>query len=162
VLRVTPLDDGATARRRCARARKSNWCSTTQAGAAPRRLARFGARWCWCWRRCWLGALLVVGNTVRLDIGSRREEIAVLQQLGATDGFIRRPFIYLGAGTARGRARALGLLALAAAAAAEPGALAGSYGSRFACRAPSRCGRLLLLAATALGWLGAWLASGTI
>ena len=29
-----------------------------------------------------------VGNTVRLDIQSRREEIAVLQHLGATDGFI--------------------------------------------------------------------------
>ncbi len=44
-----------------------------------------------------LGALLVVGNTVRLDIQSRREEIGVLQLLGATDGFIRRPFLYLGA-----------------------------------------------------------------
>ena len=54
-----------------------------------------------------LGALLVVGNTVRLDIQSRREEIGVLQLLGATDGFIRRPFLYLGAwyGLAR-RARA--------------------------------------------------------
>ena len=44
-----------------------------------------------------LGALLVVGNTVRLDIQSRREEIGVLQLLGASDGFIRRPFLYLGA-----------------------------------------------------------------
>ncbi|NLB59158.1 MAG: ABC transporter permease, partial [Gammaproteobacteria bacterium] len=44
-----------------------------------------------------LGALLVVGNTVRLDIQARREEIGVLQLLGATDGFIRRPFLYLGA-----------------------------------------------------------------
>ena len=43
-----------------------------------------------------VGVLLVVGNTVRLDIGTRREEIAVMQQLGATDGFIRRPFLYLG------------------------------------------------------------------
>ena len=37
-----------------------------------------------------LAVLLVVGNTVRLDIQSRREEIEVLQHLGATDGFIRR------------------------------------------------------------------------
>ena len=44
-----------------------------------------------------LGVLLVVGNTVRLDIGARSEEIAVLQHLGATDGFVRRPFLYLGA-----------------------------------------------------------------
>jgi Cell division protein len=46
-----------------------------------------------------LGAILVVGNTVRLDIQSRRDEIGVLQLLGASDGFIRRPFLYLGAGT---------------------------------------------------------------
>ncbi len=39
-----------------------------------------------------IGAVLVVGNTVRLDIQSRREEIGVLQLLGASDGFIRRPF----------------------------------------------------------------------
>ena len=44
-----------------------------------------------------LGVLLVVGNTVRLDIGARSEEIAVLQHLGATDAFVRRPFLYLGA-----------------------------------------------------------------
>ena len=61
-----------------------------------------------------LGALLVVGNTVRLDIQSRREEIGVLQLLGASDGFIRRPFVYLGAwyGLAAG-ALALGILTLA-------------------------------------------------
>ncbi len=58
-----------------------------------------------------VGVLLVVGNTVRLDIGTRREEIAVMQQLGATDGFIRRPFLYLGFwyGLAAG-ALALGLV----------------------------------------------------
>ena len=61
-----------------------------------------------------LGALLVVGNTVRLDIQSRREEIGVLQLLGASDGFIRRPFLYLGAwyGLAAG-ALALALLTAA-------------------------------------------------
>ena len=53
----------------------------------------------------------MVGNTVRLDIQSRREEIGVLQLLGASDGFIRRPFLYLGAwyGLAAG-ALALALL----------------------------------------------------
>ena len=81
-----------------------------------------------------LGALLVVGNTVRLDIQSRREEIGVLQLLGATDGFIRRPFLYLGAwyGLAAG-ALALGLLAAAGVRAARAAGAAGaSYGSRFA------------------------------
>jgi len=110
-----------------------------------------------------LGVLLVVGNTVRLEIGNRREEIAVLQQLGATDGFIRRPFIYLGAwyGLAAGAA-ALGLLALAGAMLRPSlAALAGSYGSAFALHGPEPLlAGLLLLAATAVGWLGAWLASG--
>jgi cell division transport system permease protein len=110
-----------------------------------------------------LGALLVVGNTVRLDIGNRREEIAVLQQLGATDGFIRRPFIYLGAwyGLAAGAA-ALGLLAVAGALLAPSLAtLAGSYASTFALHGPDLVAALsVLAAATAVGWLGAWLASG--
>ena len=110
-----------------------------------------------------LGVLLVVGNTVRLEIGSRRDEIAVLQQLGATDGFIRRPFIYLGAwyGLAAGAA-ALGLLALAGAL-LKPTlfSLILSYGSRFDPRGPGWAGGLAVLAtATAVGWLGAWLASG--
>jgi len=43
-----------------------------------------------------LGSILVVGNTVRLDIHSRREDMRVLQLLGASGGFIRRPFVYLG------------------------------------------------------------------
>ncbi len=110
-----------------------------------------------------LGVLLVVGNTVRLEIGNRRDEIAVLQQLGATDGFIRRPFIYLGAwyGLAAGAA-ALGLLALAATL-IQPSlsALVVSYDSRFSAHGPGWQGGLAVLAvATALGWFGAWLASG--
>src|SRR3569623_1750969 len=43
-----------------------------------------------------LGALLVVGNTVRLDIQARRDEIGVLQLVGASHGFVRRPFLYSG------------------------------------------------------------------
>src|SRR3546814_12314956 len=49
-----------------------------------------------------LGALLVVGHTMRLDIQSRREELTVLQLHGATDGFISRPFLYLVAWSGRG------------------------------------------------------------
>ncbi len=43
-----------------------------------------------------LGALLIVANTIRLDIYNRREEIEVAQLIGATDAFIRRPFLYGG------------------------------------------------------------------
>ncbi|MBY4598981.1 permease-like cell division protein FtsX [bacterium BD-1] len=110
-----------------------------------------------------LGVLLVVGNTVRLDIGARSEEIAVLQHLGATDGFVRRPFLYLGAWYGL----AAGLLALALLLVAglllqgRLSALVASYGSEFALSGPGWRGTLALLAgAAAMGWLGAWLATG--
>ncbi len=43
-----------------------------------------------------LAVLLIVGNTIRLAIQNRREEIEVQKLIGATDGFIRRPFLYNG------------------------------------------------------------------
>ncbi|MBB3342152.1 permease-like cell division protein FtsX [Luteimonas sp. RC10] len=110
-----------------------------------------------------LGALLVVGNTVRLDIQSRREELGVLQLLGATDGFIRRPFLYLGAwyGLASG-AVALALLGAAAAALRAPLAeVAASYGATFALRGFGPLGVVAVLAgSTALGWLGGGIVTG--
>ena len=110
-----------------------------------------------------LGALLVVGNTVRLDIQSRREEIGVLQLLGASDGFVRRPFLYLGAwyGLAAG-GLALGVLTLAWMGLHAPLAeLAARYGSDFALRGldPLQAGGVLL-GAGLLGWLGAGLVTG--
>lgn len=109
-----------------------------------------------------LGALLVVGNTVRLDIQGRAEEIQIVQLLGATDGFVRRPFLYLGAWYGGLAA----LLAVAIATLAQwllqdaVAALVASYGSAFALRGlelPATFG--VLGAAVALGWLGAWLAT---
>lgn len=124
----------------------------------------FGERLVWVLAAMFgLGALLVVGNTVRLDIQSRREEIGVLQLLGANDGFIRRPFIYLGAwyGLVAG-ALALGLLTAAAAALRGPLAdLARSYGSQFALAGLAPLSAAAVMAAAALiGWLGAWLVTG--
>ena len=43
-----------------------------------------------------LGILLIVGNTIRLGIESRREEIGIVRLFGATDAFVRRPFLYTG------------------------------------------------------------------
>jgi len=110
-----------------------------------------------------LGALLVVGNTVRLDIQARREEIGVLQHLGASDGFIRRPFLYLGAwyGLAAG-ALALGLLTAAWWALQAPLAeLAASYGSRFTLVGVDPVQAAWVLGgATVLGWLGAGIVTG--
>jgi cell division transport system permease protein len=42
------------------------------------------------------GVLLVVGNTMRLSIENRRREIETAKLFGATDAFIRRPFLYSG------------------------------------------------------------------
>ena len=124
----------------------------------------FGARLVWVLAvLLGLGALLVVGNTVRLEIQERREEIAVLQLLGATDGFIRRPFLYLGAWYGL----AAGLLALSVLTAAElalraPLAqLAASYGSAFALQGLNALQALGVLAVAALlGWLGAGVVTG--
>lgn len=125
---------------------------------------RFGTRLAWVLAALLgLGALLVVGNTVRLDIQSRREEIGVLQLLGATDGFIRRPFLYLGAcyGLVAG-VLALGLLTAADVALREPLVeLARSYGSDFVLQGFEllRAGAVVL-GASVLGWLGAGFVTG--
>lgn len=41
--------------------------------------------------------IMVVGNTIRLAIENRREEIVVTKLIGGTNAFIRRPFLYEGA-----------------------------------------------------------------
>ena len=80
-----------------------------------------------------LGAVLAVANNIRLDIATRETEIAVLQQLGASDAYIRRPFLY--AGGLLGLSAGILALAILAAAAAyiQPSLLdlIGSYGSGF-------------------------------
>lgn len=43
-----------------------------------------------------LAVLLVVSNTIRLELENRKEEIVVAKLVGATNGFIRRPFLYCG------------------------------------------------------------------
>ena len=43
-----------------------------------------------------LSVLLVVGNTIRLSIENRKDEIQVAKLVGATDAWVRRPFIYTG------------------------------------------------------------------
>lgn len=43
-----------------------------------------------------MGVLLIVGNTIKLAIESRRAEILVVKLVGGTNAFVRRPFLYTG------------------------------------------------------------------
>ena len=43
-----------------------------------------------------LAVIVVVANTIRLDVASRTEEIQVLSLVGASGSFIRQPFLYSG------------------------------------------------------------------
>jgi len=43
-----------------------------------------------------VSVVLIIGNTIRLNILSKRDEILVMKLVGATDSFIHRPFLYTG------------------------------------------------------------------
>lgn len=102
----------------------------------------------------------VTFNTIRLQILTKRDEIEVSKLIGATNGFIRRPFLYFGAiqGMAGGVAAwliiALGIYLINGALAD----LALLYAFDFRLRhLSSEDSMSLLLFSTWLGWLGAWL-----
>jgi len=109
-----------------------------------------------------LAALLVIGNTVRLDIQGRSEEIAVMQLLGADDGFVRRPFLYTGLwyGILAG-VMSLMLIAIVQWVLAAPLAqLVASYDHRFDVHGMAPATMLAAFGASiALGWLGAFIAA---
>jgi cell division transport system permease protein len=108
------------------------------------------------------GVVLIVGNTIRLDILNRHAEIEVMKLVGASDGFARRPFLYSGIwyGLAGGL-MALILVFIAVAVLAKPvEGLARLYGSQFRLMGLGflTCVRVLGLA-VGLAWLGSWLAA---
>jgi cell division transport system permease protein len=43
-----------------------------------------------------LAVTLIIGNTIRLNILNKKDEILVMKLVGATDAFIQRPFMYTG------------------------------------------------------------------
>ncbi|HVC37159.1 MAG TPA: permease-like cell division protein FtsX [Gammaproteobacteria bacterium] len=108
-----------------------------------------------------LAVVFIMGNTIRLEIENRRAEIEVSKLLGATDRFIRRPFLYHGAwyGLAGG-VLAWFLVVIALLLMAGPvGRLASLYGSQFTLSGLGFDGSLgLLMSGMVLGWLGSWLA----
>ena len=99
-------------------------------------------------------------NTIRLQVLTRREEIEVIKLIGATDSFIKRPFLYFGAlqGTAGGAVAWAIVAAGAYLANLSLGELSHVYAALFQLRPLSLIeGLTLLLTPAALGWFGAWL-----
>jgi len=107
--------------------------------------------------------LLVVGNTIRLDIENRKEEITVTRLIGATNAYIRRPFLYNGIWLGLfGGVISLVIVNVALLFLLEPvSQLSTLYGGRFTLQGLDGLMTLeILLASSLLGLLGAWLAVG--
>lgn len=106
------------------------------------------------------GLVAVTFNTIRLQVMAQSAEIEVARMIGATDGFIRRPFYYYGAlqgalGGMLAGALVLGALHLLA---GPVGELAALYGGSFALNLPGMLHLAVLAGIGALlGWLGAQL-----
>ena len=106
-----------------------------------------------------IGVIIIIGNTIRLDIQNRRDEIETLKLLGASDGFVRRPFLYVGLWYgAAGSVMALVLLLLGSWILASPvERLIGLYASDMALLGIDAATAFAVLCCGVLaGWGGAW------
>ncbi|MCM2311338.1 MAG: permease-like cell division protein FtsX [Steroidobacteraceae bacterium] len=109
-----------------------------------------------------LGILVIVGNTIRLDIENRRDEIEVTKLVGGSDAFVRRPFLYNGVWYGLGGGLVAWLtVTVAIALLGEPvQRIAGLYGSSFQLHGLGLEGSGVLLAGgVLLGWLGSFIAA---
>jgi len=108
-----------------------------------------------------IAVLLVIGNTIRLTIFNRRQEILVTKLIGATNQFIRRPFLYTGLWYGVFGALLAGLLvSLLFWLISEPvHSLAVLYNSPFQLTGLTlRDAGLVFATAVGLGLLGSWIA----
>jgi cell division transport system permease protein len=109
-----------------------------------------------------LGILVIVGNTIRLDIENRRDEIEVTKLVGGSDAFVRRPFLYNGAwyGLGGGLIAWLVVTVVIAVLGEPVQRIAGLYGSSFQLEGLGREGAgILLLGGVVLGLLGSFIAA---
>jgi len=107
-----------------------------------------------------LGILVIIGNTIRLDIENRRGEIEVTKLVGGSDAFVRRPFLYNGVwyGLAGGLIAGLIVATVVAVLSAPVQRIAGLYGSKFELQGVGIVGWIaLLLGGALLGWLGSFI-----
>jgi cell division transport system permease protein len=107
-----------------------------------------------------LGILVIIGNTIRLDIENRRGEIEVTKLVGGSDAFVRRPFLYNGVwyGLAGGITAGVIVTIVVVVLSAPVQRIAGLYGSRFELQGVGFAGWVaLLLGGAVLGWLGSFI-----
>lgn len=107
-----------------------------------------------------LGVVLAIGNTVRLAIENRRDEIRVVKLVGGTDAYVSRPFLYTGIWFGVGGGLIAALLALLAffLLSGPFARLMALYDSNFSLSGLTASDLfLILLVAGALGLAGAWL-----
>jgi cell division transport system permease protein len=105
-----------------------------------------------------LAVMVVVANTIRLDVASRVEEIEILALVGASNAFVRQPFLYTGFWYGlMGAILAVLLLGLSMLYLDQPLALLlETYGTEFNLRGLGAGNTSLVLASGGmLGWLGA-------
>ena len=108
-----------------------------------------------------LGVLLVVGNTIRLEIENRKEEIIVVKLVGGTDAYVRRPFLYTGLwyGLLGGLLAWLLVSVVFWTVSGTIDYLSSLYESNFAVQGAGFSGLLILLVlGGGLGLVGSWLA----
>lgn len=106
-----------------------------------------------------LAIVLVVGNTIRLAIAARVDEIRVIKLVGGTNAWVRRPFLYTGLwyGMVGGLLAWLLLIICWLILRGPAAELALLYGSHFRLKPLSASAALVILSsAMLLGWLGAW------
>ena len=109
-----------------------------------------------------LAVVVVIGNTIRLEINNRREEIEVIKLVGGSDGYVRRPFLYLGLCYGLGGGIVAALTTAAGLGLISPPArsLAQLYESGYRLVGLNAAQTVLLLGGGAiLGWAGAVIAT---
>ena len=108
------------------------------------------------------GMILVIGNTIKLEVNGRKEEIIVTKLVGGTHNFIRRPFVYLGFWIGAISATLSMLIIKITLAYLDPAILqiAQAYSTEMNIIGLSNTQNIILIVAGAfLGWSSAWLSA---
>lgn len=110
-----------------------------------------------------VSTLLIISNTIRMDIDNRRAEIEIMSLIGAAPGYVRRVFLYTGClyGSIAGLVAIVSVLGICRLMSSPYQALASNMRFEAVLQVPGGFTLLIALAAGGvLGWLGAFLSVG--